>query len=138
MLGRNLTSKADLLSTNSKFIALHGEKSLTIPMFNHGFHSYVDICAFACITSASKSDDHGDAFARLNFSSGACPLSKEIMAVVEKRHKHVCGHATRADIRTLLERNNHWSDEINAYLTSLIDSCSHCQTVATPKLSPRV
>lgn len=58
--------------------------------------------------------------------------------IVDDIHKHVSKFASYAKICTLLEHNNHWYDDINAYLKSLIDSCTHSQSAARPRISRKV
>lgn len=36
---------------------------------------------------------------------------KEVKLILDKLHKHVCGHATYSEIKPLLKRNNLWSNE---------------------------
>ena len=42
---------------------------------------------------------------------------KKVKNIVDKVHKHVCGHASLSDIQILLERNNMWNSEVRKYLS---------------------
>ena len=48
----------------------------------------------------------------------------ELNKIVDKVHKHVCGHARLNDIKILLKRNSMWAGEVERYLNRVIDSSS--------------
>lgn len=43
-------------------------------------------------------------------------------AIVEKVHQHVCGHSNYTDMRVLLERNNFWNDQVEKYLSQVLEA----------------
>ena len=60
------------------------------------------------------------------------PEWKELKRVVDRIHRHVCGHASFSDIRTLLVRNKLWSPEVQAYLSKTVAECNDCIASSTP------
>lgn len=62
----------------------------------------------------------------------------EVKTVIDKVHKHVCGHANFTDMRMLLDRNNLWNDAVEKYVGNLISSCTACRSTASPQLSRKV
>lgn len=59
---------------------------------------------------------------------------KDVKSVIDKVHKHVCGHASHNDLKMLLERNRLWNEAIASYVRNLIEGCSACR--ATYFLQP--
>lgn len=57
----------------------------------------------------------------------------EIKALVDKVHKHVCGHASLRDMKILLERNDIWSYDVRAYLHQTISVRHQCRVTDEPK-----
>lgn len=43
----------------------------------------------------------------------------EVKGLVNKAYKHVCGHAALTDLKTLLQRNDFWSEEIVQYVAGV-------------------
>jgi len=60
---------------------------------------------------------------------------EECKAVVDKVHRHVCGHSNFTDIKVLLERNGLWDAHVQKYLSGILESCEKCKTTALPKSS---
>lgn len=62
----------------------------------------------------------------------------EIKHIVDKIHKHVCGHANYTDYRLLLERNELWNEAVPTYVAHSIENCTACKSTAAPQLSRKV
>ena len=62
----------------------------------------------------------------------------DVRRVMARVHKHVCGHASYADIKTLLERNNLWNEQSQLYVSYLIEECNSCKAVSPPHPNRRV
>lgn len=61
-----------------------------------------------------------------------------VKKVVDRVHRHVCGHATFSDMRTLLIRNRLWSNEVQHYLSQTVSECVSCKASSTPPPNRRV
>ncbi len=59
-------------------------------------------------------------------------------SIIDKVHKHVCGHSTFTDIKTLLQRNDFWSEDAKKYLAETLEKCPSCLTTSLPKKSRKV
>eukprot|EP00178_Gracilaria_changii_P015990 TRINITY_DN4502_c0_g1_i1.p1 TRINITY_DN4502_c0_g1~~TRINITY_DN4502_c0_g1_i1.p1 ORF type:complete len:217 (+),score=18.60 TRINITY_DN4502_c0_g1_i1:155-805(+) len=62
----------------------------------------------------------------------------ELKKIVDKVHKHVCGHAVYSDIKILLQRNGLWNEGVNKYLALVLENCTHCSTTSLPKSARKV
>lgn len=60
---------------------------------------------------------------------------KEIKHIIDKIHKHVCGHSSLSDMKTLLKRNDLWNHEAKKYLIEVIDGCMNCSHTSEPRKS---
>lgn len=61
-----------------------------------------------------------------------CRPLNEITRIIQRVHQHVCGHASYGDMKTLLQRNQMWNDDVQRYLASVIERCSSCIAAASP------
>ena len=77
------------------------------------------------------------ATADLNASPSKRPW-KEVRPIVDKVHRHVCGHSNYTDIKTFLRRSNLWDCQIDKYLRSILESCDECRITALPNSSRKV
>lgn len=59
---------------------------------------------------------------------------KEVKTVIARVHKHVCGHATLTDFRTLLEQNDLWNDGVSKYTAHIMGAARH--VLQQPHLGP--
>lgn len=134
IVGRNVTRKADIQHINGNalvFCVGELDERDSIKLFNDKFLSYIPMDRF----SQTK-----------NFSSisalSARPVPKrtwnEIKHIIEKVHKHVCGHASFSDFKMLLERNNIWNAAVEEYICQLINNCRSCKKSALPSPSRKV
>lgn len=63
---------------------------------------------------------------------------KQKKNIIDKIHKHVCGHSSLTDYQILLERNNLWDDDVKQYIVSIIEKCNACRSTALPKPNRKV
>lgn len=59
-------------------------------------------------------------------------------AIVDRIHCHICGHARYSDIRTLLQRNNLWSQDVETYLISVISKFRACRATSPPHQTRKI
>ena len=124
VIGRNLTSKTNIVHIDGDYILLPNGDHLSMIQGKDSLHSFLPsskfragekLSALVCLLANSK------------------PLTwTDTVKIVDKVHKHVCGHSNFNDIRTLLERNGLWSDGCDKYLASVLESCSACRAVQMP------
>ena len=62
----------------------------------------------------------------------------EVKKIIDKVHKHVCGHARLNDMQILVERNAMWNPEVRKYLSRVIEPCIHCAKAYEPKQTRNV
>lgn len=106
----NVTAKSDLLYANGNIISLHEDSRVLIPMFMYRLHSYLNATLFYAMDHEVLRRDR-----RVLSSAAVAYLSTEkVKAVMNKVLNHFYGHDTYTDIRTVLERNKHWSEEVDA------------------------
>ena len=133
VIGRNVTRKANIEHINRNAIAFMVNDQLDyISITNSGFLSYVQIDMF-CISHDTENV--------LECLSGSMLEEKswsEVKAIIEKVHKHVCGHANYADLQLLLERNELRNGSVASYVHQLIESCSACHSSAPPQPNRKV
>ena len=100
VLGRNITRKADIehIDRNALTFKAHGEHDC-ITLTNSEFLSYIMLSRFVKPNMEETV---------LNGLSGRMLDQKpwtEIKSIIDKVHKHVCGHANFTDFQLLLKRN---------------------------------
>ena len=136
VIGRNVTSPCDIQHINGNALLLPIESGDKISMIDVDFHSYIPFSRFksmsvspsmSCLSAASSAveKDSLDDWAKLK-------------RVVDRVHKHVCGHAAFSDMRTLLVRNKLWNEHVQKYLTTIVTECSDCSKSSTPPPNRRV
>ena len=126
LIGRNVTSKCDIIHSSFNYLNLSdGSK---IPLKNADMHCYVLSQIFLKGTNASCSNYQATLFcAILNIQNPANQLPwAELKKIIEKEQKDVCVHASLSDIQILLQRNNIWSAEVEKSLTRVVSSCTDC------------
>lgn len=62
----------------------------------------------------------------------------EKKAIIDKVHRHICGHSNYTDIKILLERNDMWDESVSQYVKETLEKCEVCRTTALPKSSTNV
>lgn len=61
-----------------------------------------------------------------------------ICKIIDPVHKNVCGHTNYSGIKTLLQRNNIWSDAVDHQLPETVEKCTHWRATAKPHPSRKV
>lgn len=136
---RNVTRHCNIVHIDDNKIVFPKTRD-SISLVDLQFHSHIPYGAFLggvrpCSEDMSKK--LCCATAGLSNETNTRPWS-EIKKIVDKVHKHVCGHSTYPDIKILLDRNNLWNTETNKYLSSVLEKCSSCATTAQPKGTRKV
>ena len=138
IVGRNVTAKCDIIRTHGNF--LKHPSGLKIPTQNVDLHSYIPLGLFFYVQQ-----QHIPCF-RTKLFCAAAQIEEsieqrpweELKKIVDKVHKHVCGHAKLSGIQILLERNQIWSAEVEKYLNRVIQSCENCARTHEPKQSRKL
>ena len=132
VIGRNVTRNANLehIGRNAiSFVVDNVPESITLT--DHQFLSYIHLSAF------SRNFDESI----LTCSNGNLLSSKswiEVKKIIDKVHKHVCGHATYTDFLLLLERNDLWNESVASYVCKIIKECTALKSSAPAKPSRKV
>lgn len=104
-------------------------KQIFIRLVDCDLHCYLPLSAFGIESKCT-----GAYCAVVGFAAKASKRSWcGTKAIVEKVHKHACGHAYLRDMQILVERNDIWSDDVNAYLYQTIDLCCQCKVTEERK-----
>lgn len=140
LIGRNITGKSNIMHIGTNAIVFagpnHSTKSIT--MVDHDLHSYVPYVAFSrAATGKHQSASLNSLCASSTHATETRPWS-EVKRIIDKVHKHISGHASFSDIRTLLERNDMWSKEVEKYLSRTVETCHGCRATSLPKPSRKV
>ena len=104
------------------------------------FHSYIPLEKFL----AHNQNFTGKDAASLFCATGTISKSTEerpwleVQKVIDKVHKHVCGHSNYTDIKLLLQRNGIWSDDAQKYLAQVLEVCENCHATHSPKQARKV
>lgn len=138
VIGRNVTHQSDIVHVDGNLLSIpkpHNNR-ITVSMIDHDLHSYIPFASFMRAAPSVLT-------ANLSLSNAlqSKPQTKswtELKHVIDKVHKHVCGHATFSDIGILLDRNDLWSDEVEHYLRSVVEECHHCKAACLPTPSRKV
>ena len=124
LIGRNVTTKCDIIHTNRNYLKLSNQK--VVPLQKVDMHSYIPSYIFL-----NKTNNNSSYFlAKLFWTTGSIGESTnlhpwfELKRIIDKVHKHVCGHASLSDIQILLQRNNMWTSEVKKYLRRVLNSAA--------------
>ena len=130
VLGRNITRKCDIVHIGGNFIRFPPSSdgvSDTLTMIDFDLHRYVPI------TNTSPSVNSPSVVTLAGFRAQIETLKQvpvtnrswpQLKRIVDRVHNHTCGHASFADVRSLLERNGFWTPAVSHYLTDLINKLS--------------
>lgn len=122
VIGRNITRPYNMLHIGENALQLPRMKGDKIPMIDNKFHSYIAYDRFLSDRLSSPS------LSCLSASPHATEKRvldswAETRRIVDKVHRHVCGHATFSDMRTLLIRNGLWNESVQHYLATKVSQC---------------
>lgn len=143
IVGRNVTKKYNINHIDKNVLQLPNEKSMApfdnIILIDDDLHSYIPYHIF------HPDNIHNNAHSPRNFcattvlSNTPTKLTwSEKKKIVDKVHRHICGHSTFKDIKILLGRNQLWDDDVKKYLISILVTCPHCKKTSEPTQSRKV
>ena len=133
LIGRNVTAKGNILHASGNRIEFpHPDGSVdTIQLIDHDMHSYMRKEFFFHEQHKSLHDPTVQLLC--SYTAASVDLTwKKRKELIDKVHRHVCGHSNYRDIRMLLERNGIWNDECNKYLSHVLESCASCHETRLP------
>ena len=133
VLRKNITRKADIehIDRNALTFKAHGEHDC-ITLTNSEVLSYIMLSRFVKPNMEESV---------LNGLSGRMLDQKpwnEIKSIIDKVHKHVCGHANFTDFQSLLKRNELWNEAVASYVHKLVEECTACRATALPHPNRKV
>lgn len=133
VIGKNVTRRSDILHAerNAVRFIVDGVAEY-FSLYEKDLLSYMPISAFEMQTC------NDSVLVCLNGNLNHDRPWKEVKAIIDKVHRHVCGHASLTDMRLLLERNNLWSDRVVDYVHKLIENCVSCRSTAPPQPNRKV
>eukprot|EP00171_Calliarthron_tuberculosum_P017605 IDg17605t1 len=139
VIGRNVTKMCNIVHFNGNYIQIPYPDGTTgtISLTDQEYHSFVPykvFCQDCSHLSSSQRSRLYCATAQFDQQPSARPWA-ELKKIVDKVHKHVCGHSSYSDIKILLQRNNLWNHEVMKYLSEQIETCGKCATTSLPKQS---
>lgn len=131
VIGRNVTKRCNIQHIGGNKLVLRDSND-RVQLHDVGFHSYFPYERF--VPSSIDFSKHvssqlycATAHIHENITHG--PWS-EIRKVIDKVHRHVCGHSNYHDMKLLLERNMIWNAEVKKYLSQVLDTCPDCLTTS--------
>lgn len=139
VVGRNVSRHCNIDHIYRNALILPASLESYISLVDHGFHSYIPFEAFGPTdTKLTDPAAFGRVFCatlHVHSASQATRPWSELKPIVDKVHRHVCGHSNYQDIKTLLQRNNIWNNDVRKYLYAVLHRCTACITVQEPKAS---
>ena len=140
VVGRNVTRRCNINHANGNTLQIPQINDY-ISLADNNFHSHIPLNTF---TKLSRHDDYKYkaklfcATAKINQNENTHTPWSEIKKIVDKVHQHICGHSQYSDIKILLQRNNLWNEEVNRYLSTIMEKCTSCKTTSVPQPSRKV
>lgn len=58
---------------------------------------------------------------------------KEVESIVDKVHKHLCGHSIFSDIQLLYERQGIWNNSVAKHVGDIMSNRNSCKATAPPQ-----
>eukprot|EP00178_Gracilaria_changii_P016470 TRINITY_DN4728_c0_g1_i1.p1 TRINITY_DN4728_c0_g1~~TRINITY_DN4728_c0_g1_i1.p1 ORF type:complete len:805 (-),score=91.02 TRINITY_DN4728_c0_g1_i1:529-2943(-) len=137
VIGRNVTQHCNILHQGRNVLQLPSAESTAdeISLVNHDMHCYTPHLSFTFRSHPMSNAHMTRLFCATATIGGTLDNHQwsKVKHIVDKVHKHVCGHATYTDIKTLLQRNQLWDDTIEKYLSRTLEECTSCTTTARPQ-----
>jgi len=143
VVGRNFTNYCDILHIRKHAVQLPcDDPSLVdyVSYVDHDMHSYIPYKVFgphATIEARPNENALFCATAQIDASTQSRPWTTT-KKIIDKVHKHVCGHSSFTDMKVLLERNDLWDDSAHEYLSNVMQRCQKCRKTAPPKEERKV
>lgn len=132
VIGRNVTSLTNLIHIEKnaiEFISKDGTEYISMVSKNR--LSYIPITSF-------NGTSETNVLKNFNVTTVNDLPWIDVKRIVDKVHKHVCGHSNLTDIRMFLERNNIWNNAVEKYVNDLLKNCRSCKSTAPPQPSRKV
>lgn len=138
MIGRNITRSCTIEHIRLNAFILPGETGDHILLVDVVFQSYLPFDCFKGI--ASQDSPRLSCLCAASFAVEVSTLDNwaKLGRVIDRVHKHTCGHASYSDMQTSPTRNGLWNDQLQSYLPSLVRNCSNCKPFSAPPLNRRV
>lgn len=138
VVGRNVNRKCNIEHIDCNKVILPCKED-SIELVDFDFHSYIPYKKFLPDPDTSSFVTENKIYcATAKISQVLSRPWFEVKKIIDKVHKHVCGHSTYSDIKTLLERNKLWNAEVQKYLASTLDECTNCLATSKPKENRKV
>lgn len=139
VIGRNVTMKCNIQHIGGNKLVLRDSND-TEQLRDVGFHSYLPYERF--VPSSIDFSKHVSsqlycATAQIHENITHRPWNEK-RKVIEKVHRHVCGHSKYHDMKLLLERNKIWNAEVKKYPSQVLDSCPDCLTTSQAQSTRKV
>ena len=149
VIGRNVTRKANIEHIGRNALVFYGDGECEyISIINYNFLSYLSIDSFkssynncnhvAVSDTRLLSRNRSLTLSSISAVAIDTPPWSDVKRIIDKVHKHVCGHASFTDYKLLLERNRLWNDVIASYLTQVVNACTACRSTFVPEPSRKV
>lgn len=144
VVGRNVTNYCDILHVNQNILKLppdaSGNSQGSVTLVDRDMHTYIPHTAFTFQAETLTPRHETTLFCATAHIDGNLAKKpwKDLKNIVDKVHKHVCGHSTYSDIKILLERNELWNAHVDKYLQRTLEECTACRTTARPKTDWKV
>jgi len=143
IIGRNVTKHCNIEHIGGQYLKFpNGSK---ISLIDHDMHSYIGYGLFHAYRHKKPSmADTNAVIASFFCATAQFPTNaskrpwNEVRRIVDKVHRHVCGHASFSDMKTLLKRNDLWNHEIKKYLIDKIEVCTNCAHTSEPRKMRKV
>lgn len=133
VVGKNVTKYANIIHADQNAVGFQVDGVAGyFSTIEHEFLIYIPLDAFA----PNSSDE--TALTCLNSTLSGNWSWKQTKAVIDKVHRHVCGHASFTDKRLLFERKNLWYDMVANCVAWLVKSCAACCLTVPLQLSRKV
>ena len=139
LIGSNVTTNCDIIHLKGHYIRFPNTTGNLdrMTLVNHQHHSYVPFRAVVTKVQNGKSINCLAGFG-ISHPENQTLTWPYIKRIVDRVHKHVCGHAAYSDIRTLLKRNNLWSSAVQHYLDRMVHKCQSCVQSSRPQPTRKV
>ena len=138
VIGRNVTRFCNIHHFDRNCLMFRSPVSdelLSMSLYDVGDHCYLPFSTFEstqsrhvdkCLVSLSCSVQTSDL------------LWSDRKRIIDKVHRHVCGHSSYEDIKLMLSRNELWNKHCAKYLSHILDTHRECFAFKAPIGSRKV
>ena len=141
VIGRNVTRNCNINHIDGEFMEFKVSKDSfdAFTMIEEGDHSFLPAKIFHENYIAYDEFETVAMLCRLYSASTLSSISwNDRKRILDKVHKHTCGHSSFEDIKLLMQRNDLWTEDCNKYLSHLLDTCKPCSLVKASSGSRKV